>query len=452
MKLNVKKNTIICGDNLEWLNWVDDESVDLCYIDPPFFSNKNYEVVWGNGAELRSFGDRFSGGITHYAEWMRERITLIHKKLKPTGSIFLHCDYHASHRLRCVLDEIFGEQNFRNEIIWHYGQRMMPNVKQLNKKHDNILWYSKTKNFYYKEITEPYTLEEVRSWRGTKWDDVGEYYLENGGKGKPRYKRYIKDIMEQGRVIDDVWNMRILGSTDKERIGYPTQKPESLIERIITIATKENDIVLDCFGGGGTTAKVCADTNRRFITGDVSPVACRIMADRLTQWCPTAKYEIKNLPSTEAEFRSIDGHEFAELFCDIVGWKVNERKTGDGGIDAFDVYGIPVQIKNQKNKTGRPDIQKFVGALVQKKLKEGKFVSWEFSREAMEYIAEVRNSQKIIIEAVKCSDRLGSLIIEPEKQLMLQNLYEQKRNNHESTEGNEVLELPQKKKKKKLAA
>lgn len=446
MKINSKSNNIVCGDNLEWLNWIEDGSIDLCYIDPPFFSNRNYEVVWGNGAELRSFGDRFSGGITHYTEWMRERISLIHKKLKPTGSIFLHCDYHASHRLRCVLDEVFGEKNFRNEIVWHYGQRMMSGVKQLNKKHDNIIWYSKSKDFFYKEITESYTLEEVRSWRGTKWDDVGEYYLENGGKGKPRYKRYIKDILDQGKVIDDVWDIRILGSTDKERIGYPTQKPEKLISRIIEMASKKNDVVLDCFGGGGTTAKCCVDLGRKFIVGDVSPVACRIMADRISQAAPLLKFDIKNLPSTESEFRSIDGHEFANLFCDIVGWKVKDRKTGDGGIDGFDSNGIPVQIKNTKNKASRPELQKFVGALLNTKFKEGKFVSWEFSREAIEYIAEIRKTQKINIEPIKCADRLGALIIEPEKQLILQDLYEQKRNGF-----GKVIDLPVKKKKSKVA-
>jgi hypothetical protein len=102
---------------LEWLNWIPDESVQTCYIDPPFFSNANYEKIWGNGWEVASFKDRFAGGIEHYIAWIKERIILIHKKLKKTGVIFLHCDWHASHRLRVLLDEVFGEENFVNEIV-----------------------------------------------------------------------------------------------------------------------------------------------------------------------------------------------------------------------------------------------------------------------------------------------------------------------------------------------
>jgi len=105
---------------MEWLPNLPDGSVDLCYIDPPFFSNRNYEIIWGNSYETRSFGDRFAGGINHYIAWMRDRIVLIRKKLKDTGSFYLHCDWHASHYLKLACDDIFGRENFRNEIVWCY--------------------------------------------------------------------------------------------------------------------------------------------------------------------------------------------------------------------------------------------------------------------------------------------------------------------------------------------
>jgi len=498
MKIDPSKNTIVCGDNLEWLNWIPDESVDLCYIDPPFFSNRNYEVVWGNGAELRSFGDRFSGGIGHYIEWMRERITLIHKKLKNDASIFVHCDWHASHRLRVLLDGIFGDDNFVNEIIWVRSKNpkgSQHEVKSLSTFTDTIFVYSKSTKykFYVDRIRTPLSKAElekkydrtdskgrftdgpiIRSesmgarpnlsykykgfdpspwgWRMEKdklieLDKRGD--LGWSASGKPYRK--IRPSEDKGSVISNFWDdIDQINPQSNERLGYPTQKPELLIRRIIELASNENDTVLDCFGGGGTTAKVATDLGRKFITGDVSPVACKVIAERISASNPEARFEIKNLPTTEAEFRQIDGNEFATLFCEIVGWKVNDRKTNDGGIDGYDANNIPVQIKNHKAATGRPDIQKFLGALMAQKTKLGKFVAWEFSRGAMEYIADIKREHGIVIEPVKCGDRLGSLLITPEKQLELQVLYDQKRKTDWS---NNVTTLPiQKKKERKKAA
>jgi len=300
LNFDLEKNSIVCGDCCNergkgWLNFIPDNSIDLIYIDPPFFSNKNYEIVWGNGFEERSFGDRWKGGIAHYIKWMKPKIKEAKRVLTNTGSIFFHCDWHASHRLRCLLDEVFDEKKFRNEIIWHYGERMMGRSNFFDRKHDSILFYSKGKNKFY-GYREEYSLDEIRSWRGTKFDKNGEYTLRDGGKGKPRYKAYVKDIQKKGRAVSDVWDIKILGSASKERIGYKTQKPKALLERIIHCASKENDLILDFFGGGGTTAEVCADLNRKFIIGDVSPVAVRLTADRLSAH-GYRNYEIKALPS-----------------------------------------------------------------------------------------------------------------------------------------------------------
>ena len=112
-------NRLILGDNLEILKTLDVESVDLVYLDPPFFSNRNYEVIWGDAGEVRSFQDRWAGGISHYIEWLKERVEEMHRVLKPAGSIFLHCDWHANAYIRVhILDRLFGEHNFLNEIVW----------------------------------------------------------------------------------------------------------------------------------------------------------------------------------------------------------------------------------------------------------------------------------------------------------------------------------------------
>lgn len=419
LKINPNKNTIICGDNLIWLDYLPNESVDVCYIDPPFFSNKEYNYIWypkgdKDNPEIRSFKDIWNGGIEHYIHWMRPRIRKISMKLKKTGSIFLHCDWHASHRLRCLLDDIFGSSNFKNEIIWSY-QRWTNKSNCFQRTHDVILFYAKDeKEHFFVPQTESYSEKSKhKSKRFSK--------LDNG----KLIQCYTEDT-DRKKSMRDVWDISVLNSQAKERIGYPTQKPEELLERIIKCSTKEGDVVLDCFCGGGTTAKVCSDLDRRFIVGDVSPVACRVTMDRLHQKCPNTDFEVKNLPTTKEEFKSIDGNKFAEMFCDLVGWKVNPKKSGEGGIDGWDANGVPVQIKNHKAPTGRPDIQKFIGTLTQYNFTEGKFVSWEFSKQAIECIMKVKREKGIIIEPVKCADRLGNLLITNEKKLELQALYEQK--------------------------
>ena len=129
-----------------WLNFIPDNSVDLIYIDPPFFSNKNYEIVWGNSFEVRSFGDRFKGGIEHYIEWMRPKIREAKRILKDTSLIYLHCNRYANHHLRILLEDVFGTDNFRNEIIWHYHSGTYPQ-KDFKNKHDTIFRFSKTNDY-----------------------------------------------------------------------------------------------------------------------------------------------------------------------------------------------------------------------------------------------------------------------------------------------------------------
>lgn len=243
------KNKLICGDNLEALKTIEDESVDLVYIDPPFFSNKQYEVVWGDEAEIRSFEDRWEGGIENYIEWMKPRVEELYRVLKPTGSFYLHCDWHATAHLRLMMDEMFGEKNFRNEIVWSYKTREF-SKRYWNRKHDDILFYVKNTKLPYpfnwdvEGVIEPYSPQTIKKYKYK--DEKGYYRLVGRGiKGSPI--RSAKDVspkwekthpelvarnyLGKGYAPSDYWFINIINQASKERLGYPTQKPEALLER-----------------------------------------------------------------------------------------------------------------------------------------------------------------------------------------------------------------------------
>ena len=146
-------NQLILGDNLEILKSLPSESIDLIYLDPPFFSNKNYEIIWGDKGEIRSFKDRWAGGIDHYISWLKERVVEMHRLLKPTGSIYLHCDHHANAHIKVyILDKLFGNNNFRNEIVWHYFMGGK-SKKFFSRKHDIIYFYTKSEKYNFQIST-----------------------------------------------------------------------------------------------------------------------------------------------------------------------------------------------------------------------------------------------------------------------------------------------------------
>ena len=455
LKFNLKKNSIVCGDccNEEgkgWLNDIPDNSINLIYIDPPFFSNKNYEIIWGNGFELRSFGDRFKGGVEHYIKWMKPKIREAKRVLKSTGSIFLHCDYHANHHLKILLDDLLGSNNFLNEIIWYYPNKWPNNCNYFQRNHDTIYWYSKEdKKYTYnklfiegmrikKDIKKGYGSDtykgvpRIRVYDKEKVDNA----IKNGKINTEKYKFFVDQTHKTGKKpMHDVWDINFLNPRSDERIGYDTQKPKNLIKRIIDCASNKNDIVLDFFGGGGTTAEACVDLNRRFIIGDVSPVAVRVTADRLIV-AGCSDYEVKALPSTKEEYLQMNPHKFADMICEFMGWESNPRKSGDGNIDGWANKGKAIiQIKNHKNKIGRPEIQKFLGTLVDD-YESGIFVAWAFAPSAWEYRAKIKNKDITFIEV---EEILGSLLLPISKRVKQQQLYKErvKKSFKESTKAKE---------------
>ena len=279
------ENVIYSGDNLTWLKKFPDKCIDLIYLDPPFFSNRHYEVIFNDGEEIRSFEDRWKGGINHYIEWMKERIFELHRVLKDTGSFYLHCDWHASHYLKVMCDGIFGRSNFRNELIWCYAGREL-NKKQWNSKHENIFFYTKSKTwlFNWQEVAEEPTPQVMAQYKHT--DEQGRSYVIRSKSGSKGLSKEGEDTYRQfyKKVPPRTWVNINFVSSSNEKLGYPTQKPEALMERIIKASSNKNDLILDPFCGCGTTIAVAQRLQRKWIGIDVSPAACKLMKSRVSKF------------------------------------------------------------------------------------------------------------------------------------------------------------------------
>ena len=251
------------GDCREWLPSIESTSIDMCYIDPPFGSDSNLPY------STNVVGD--------YIEWMTPIVQQIHRCLKDTGSIFLHCDWRASHRLRVMLDEVFGDKNFVNEIIWCYsGPGNSPNF--FPRKHDTIFFYSKgDKPCFYQDKAR------IAHKRQKPSKGKGDNCMASGKRTIAEIKALELKWLKRGKAIEDWWGDIPSGChmSRNELMGYKTQKPEKLLDRIIQCSTQENDTVLDCFVGSGTTAVVAAKLNRQFIVGDIAEDAIRYTKQRL---------------------------------------------------------------------------------------------------------------------------------------------------------------------------
>ncbi len=269
-------NRLILGDNLPVMSALlaDYEGkVDLIYVDPPFFTNKGYSTRVGRGEDSRKpeewklaegYVDEWDD-LAAYLDMLYPRLQVMHRLLAPTGSLFLHLDWHANAYARVLLDEIFGYDNLRNEIIWTY-HGPSPIRSAFNRKHDMILFYSKTDQYYFNvdAVRVPYASNTVDTFKSSS----------KAGFGK------MPDL-ERGKVPEDWWYFPVVARLHQERTGYPTQKPERLMERIILATTKPGDMVADFFSGAGTTGNVAGRFGRRFILSDNQPRAIHTTRARL---------------------------------------------------------------------------------------------------------------------------------------------------------------------------
>jgi len=483
----VDTRVVYCGDCLDQLRRLPEHCVDLIYIDPPFNSNRNYEVFWGETKEKRAFEDRHAS-TQAYIEFMRPRCTELARVLKTTGSFYYHCDSHASHYVKVMLDQIFSENAFQNEIVWK-RTFAHSSAKRYGPVHDVIFFYTASEDYTWNKQYQPYdqeyldtffdhTDEDGRKWmrmdltgdgirhgesgepwrgidvtaKGRHWaipleaveqyglrsdatsqeklealDASGAIHWPKKSDGVPRLKRYADKSL--GIPLQSVWNdIRPLHNLSSERLGYPTQKPLPLLERIIRSSSNANDVVLDAFCGCGTALVAAQKLSRQWIGIDMSPTACRVMAKRLHDVCKLREddklwrigrgFVVRDLPWTEDKLRRIPPFEFENWAVIALGGVANRAKVGDMGLDGkiFPVSSLPekfpekqeqplnfmdvwypIQVK-QKDKAGRPDIDAFEAAMTRSERTKGFFVSFDYTSDALSEIQRFfRQSGKVII-------------------------------------------------------
>ncbi len=431
MAASLETGVLYRDDNLERLAQLPSESIDLIYLDPPFFSNRFYEVIWGDEAEVRSFDDRWEGGIQHYVDWMQQRVVELSRVLKQTGSLYLHCDPHASHHLKLMLDEVFGTSGFRNELTW---QRTVPKghaTRRFASSHDAIFFYTKSNHYHFESQHAPQDAKYVARFKFDNADGRGPYRLaplDNPAyrpnliyeyKGYPspvRGWRVSKEVMEEldadgrlvfpskagGRIakkhylweqkgpkLTDVWtDIGPLQAASAEKLGYPTQKPEALLERILAASSREGDVVLDPFCGCGTSVAVATKLRREWIGIDISPTAIQIMRRRLLKL--GADPVIVNAPETLSDLRALSPFEFQNWVIDAMNGAHSPRKTGDMGIDGLSfLTRDPVQVK-QTARVGRPVIDSFQTAVRRHGADTGYVVAFGVSRGSVEEAARAK--------------------------------------------------------------
>jgi len=477
----VDTRVIYCGDNLEQLKKLPDACVDLIYIDPPFNSNRNYEVFWGETKEKRSFEDRHEN-TRAYIDYMRPRCEQMARVLKKTGSFYYHCDWHASHYVKVMLDEIFGENNFQTEIIWKRTSSKGLAFRSYPNDHDTIFFYTLGDGYTFNRAYRPHNEEYVKDFYKYVEPVTGRRYrldnLANPNKDRPnltyeflgvtRVWRWTKERMEEaykqgivvqtkpgavpamkryldeqeGNPVDSIWtDIPPIQSQSEERLGYPTQKPVALLERIIKVSSNENDIVLDAFCGCGTALVAAQKLKRQWIGIDISPTACRVMAKRLKDknicgfpenedlWAIGRGFIVRDLPWTEEKLRAIPPFEFENWAVIALGGRKNKVQVGDKGIDgrifpvsamdnvhkagadelAIEERWFPIQVK-QKDKTGRPDIDAFETAMRRAKCEKGFFVSFDYSSDAMHEIDRFFKEEHRVIVPLTVRDILDEEI------------------------------------------
>ena len=420
-------NQLYYGDNLDILRThIPDESVDLIYIDPPFNSNQAYNVIFSetdgssSQAQIQAFEDTWHWGETTegayheligtaphllvetikslrgfltetnlmaYLVMMALRLVELHRVLKPTGSFYLHCDPTASHYLKIILDQIFGVENFRNEIYWKRKTGRTSRTNRFGTSCDILFWYSKSNEYVFKlqyRENNPeyikkmfrYTDENGRRYRidnlanpsvrpnliydykgyqppmkgwaisrekMEQWDREGRLHFPKSPDGRIQRKRYLDEL--KGEEVPSLWDdIPPIGSRAKERLGYPTQKPEALLERIIEASSNEGDVVLDAFCGSGTAIAVAQRLNRRWIGVDITHLAIALMKYRLADaFGDDVKYEIIGEPKDAESAKALavqDRYQFQWWALSLIRARPyqGKKKGADEGVDGVIYY------------------------------------------------------------------------------------------------------------------
>ena len=370
MNLAFNPNTLYYGDCLEVMQGFPDECVDLIYLDPPFNSKRQYnEVFKGSGLniepQIKAFDDiwewndqsaerveQLKGAVANpaskviqgfeicvprsemlsYTSYMAERLFEMRHLLNDTGSIYLHCDPTASHYLKLVMDAIFGKDGFRNEIVWSYQGTGQPQ-KAFKRKHDTILFYGKSKTVFFSDIDSSEPISDFSKSKYTLEDEKEKYKTIRHKNGNI-FKQYIRSHQR----MRDVWDIPIINAMAKERLGYPTQKPLELLERVIKVSSSPDDVVFDPFCGCGTTIEAARKLNRKAIGIDILPFALRLVNNE--RLIPNGvQMPVMGVPVDVRTARLLaddDPFKYQDWAVSLVdGFASNPKKTGDDGIDGY---------------------------------------------------------------------------------------------------------------------
>lgn len=410
-------NVLYYGDNLEILRkHIPDNSIDLIYLDPPFNSKATYNVLfkeptgepsqaqitafedtwhWGKESEetfqeiietapanviemikaFRSFVG--SNDVMAYLTMMCIRLLELKRVLKDSGSIYLHCDPTASHYLKIIMDSVFGKLNFQNEIVWCYRRATSPNQRHWGRMHDTLLFYTKANVWKFTPVRLPYSPSSLEREGYAKM-----FHIEGdlkGGKCK---------LNPLGRFPEDWWDIPFIRPNARERLGYPTQKPEALLERVIKANSSEGDIVLDPFCGCGTTLVVAQRLNRKWIGIDITHLAISTMKWRLEQMFPSIKYKVVGEPVDLAgakELANQNKYQFQWWALSLIGAKPygDKKKGADTGIDGYlyfmdekdKVKKVIVQVKSGAVSVNQ--IRDLIGVVEREKAEMGIFLTLE---------------------------------------------------------------------------
>lgn len=346
---------VINKDCLEAMKEFKSNYIDMIYLDPPFFTQREQKLSDSNGKEY-SFADSWKSR-EEYLDYMEIRLIEMRRILKPEGNIFLHCDTSASHYLRVLLDKVFGDKNFRSEIIWSY-KRWSNSQRGLIPNHQTILYYSKTGDYKFHTIFKDYSPT-------TNIDQILQERERNGGKSvykKDKNGDVVSAKAKKGVPLSDVWEIPFLNPKAKERTGYPTQKPIELLEQIITISTDEGDLILDPFCGSGTTLVSAKLMNRNYIGMDISKEAVELSKSRLEEPVKSSSILLKKgvdayKTKTEKELAILK-----QFDCDIV-----QRNKGMDAILKKYYLDAPVAIKIKKENESITEAIRLLTAAGKKK-------------------------------------------------------------------------------------
>ena len=311
------RNRLIWGDKKYVLPSLLDKfagMVDLIYIDPPFNIGADFSftanipdlpetmeneadefIKLPSAIEQKAYRDTWGKGLAGYTHWFSDTIGLLYELLTDQGSLFVHLDWHMAHYAQVILDEVFGREKFINQIIWYYYNKFQGNINHFAANHDIIFWYSKSEKFKFTPLYEK--RETPTKQLARRWDkESGKIVNVKNEEGRVVYQESVE------RRVDDVWRISMLQPADKtENLRYPTQKPEALLERIISASSGEGDLILDCFCGAGTTAAVAEKLNRRWIACDLGRFAIHTTRKRLLGIPGVKPFVVQNLGKYERQ-------------------------------------------------------------------------------------------------------------------------------------------------------